>query len=70
MRAVLANVIKGMERVIAVADTKEPLSCDLKTEVIPGFRHLGNVAGVLPGSGKKFTAFLLVNRLAGVIGGV
>jgi hypothetical protein len=68
MRAVLANVIKGMEHVAAVADTKETLACNIKTEVVARLRNLGNVAGVLPGTGKKAAALLLVKRLAGVIG--
>ena len=68
MSAVLTDVIKGMKHVLVVADTKEPLSCDLKTEVISGVHDLREMAGVLPGPGKKFTAFFLVNRFARVIG--
>ena len=40
MGAVLADVIKRTQNVLVVADTKERLSCDLKTEVIPELRHL------------------------------
>ena len=68
MGAVLTNVIKGMKHILVVADTKEPLSCNLKTKIISGICNLREMAGVLPGPGKQCIALLLVNGLASVKG--
>jgi len=67
MRPVLADIVEGKQYVIAISDTEKPLVTNLKTEVIPGVSRLRDMTHILPGSNEKARAFLLIDRVAGVV---